>query len=82
MEDVRKLPDVIGFGPCGVSMHLTLKISGGHEAIEYMKRYLPRPLDLDVRQECGLRLTAQIPLQKYLAPEMILTALLLIASAR
>jgi hypothetical protein len=61
---------------------VTLKISGGHEAIEYMKRYLPRPLDLDVRQECGLRLTAQIPLQKSLAPEMILTALLLIASAR
>jgi hypothetical protein len=24
MEDARKLPDVIGFGPCGVSMHLTV----------------------------------------------------------
>jgi hypothetical protein len=27
MEDARKLPDVIGFGPCGVSMRLTLAIT-------------------------------------------------------
>jgi hypothetical protein len=57
MEDARKLPDAIGFGPCGVSMHLTPQITGSKKQSEERAALFTVRVHLLVRhfQKCNFR---------------------------
>jgi hypothetical protein len=43
MEDARKLLDVIGVGPRGVSIHLTPALSSGADSSEFRPLENPEP---------------------------------------